>query len=183
MFVIFLGLEDEPKKVDANENQKEEENLLNERKQHELKFQIQQKQQLIQQQQAQAEAYNLAHPGQFQNIYQNVGTIHHVLQPDDYDDLMPDPLQYFTLMSGAPPPPPAPVPAPPAIADPNEPVLPPGRILAFDSNAKILIEHFFFVQVSTKKKQMRYKHMHHFLLKDHCQRIFKMHLALYLIKA
>lgn len=97
-----------------------------------MKFQIQQKQHLIQQQQAQAEAYNIAHPGQFQNIYQSVGTIHHVLPAEEYDDLMPDPVQYFSLMSGAPPPPPVPVPPPSVpIADPNEPVLPPGRVFQF----------------------------------------------------
>lgn len=48
-------------------------------------------------------------------------------QMEDYDDLMPDPMQFVSLM-GAPPPPPM-VP-PPQIqrADKNEPVLPPGNI-------------------------------------------------------
>ena len=47
------------------------------------------------------------------------------MAPEDYDDLMPDPMQFVSLM-GAPPPPPM-VP-PPVIVDKNEPVLPPGII-------------------------------------------------------
>lgn len=45
------------------------------------------------------------------------------MQMEDYDDLMPDPMQFVSLM-GAPPPPPM-VP-PPSTIDKNEPVLPPG---------------------------------------------------------
>lgn len=47
----------------------------------------------------------------------------HQMAHEDYDDLMPDPMQFVSLM-GAPPPPPM-VP-PPQRADKNEPVLPPG---------------------------------------------------------
>lgn len=75
------------------------------RKKEELKFKIQQKQQLLQQQQKHAEAYNLAHPGQFASIYNTHGSIHHVL-PEEYDDLMPDPMHYVSMMTVAPPPPP-----------------------------------------------------------------------------
>lgn len=46
------------------------------------------------------------------------------MQMEDYDDLMPDPMQFVSLM-GAPPPPPM-VPPPPSKIDKNEPVLPPG---------------------------------------------------------
>lgn len=109
----------------------QEENLIVKKKKEELKFQIQQKQQLLQLQQKQAEAYNLAHPGQFANIYSTHGTIHHILpavQPEEYD-LMPDPMQYATLMT-APPPPMAP-PQETEIShfeEASEPVLPPGLL-------------------------------------------------------
>lgn len=46
---------------------------------------------------------------------------------EDYDDLMPDPMQFVSLMGPAPPPPPM-VPPPPATVDKNEPVLPPGLL-------------------------------------------------------
>lgn len=49
----------------------------------------------------------------------------HQMAHEDYDDLMPDPMQFVSLM-GAPPPPPM-VP-PPQRADKNEPVLPPGSL-------------------------------------------------------
>lgn len=90
--------------------------------------------------QKQAEAYNLAHPGQFANIYNTHGTIHHILptvQPEEYD-LMPDPMQYeliqsnmqyATLMTTAAPPPPMAPPQEPKLPhfeEPDEPVLPPG---------------------------------------------------------
>lgn len=83
-------------------------------------------------QQKQAEAYNLAHPGQFANIYSTHGTIHHILpnvQPEEYD-LMPDPMQYALMTATAAPPPPMAPPQEPEIphfeeAD-DEPVLPPG---------------------------------------------------------
>ncbi|KAJ6635398.1 Zinc finger matrin-type protein, partial [Pseudolycoriella hygida] len=42
---------------------------------------------------------------------------------EDYDDLMPDPMQFVSLMGAAPPPPPR---IPPSTVDKNEPVLPPG---------------------------------------------------------
>lgn len=113
----------------ATEQLNEEQRLLNERKQQELKFQIQQKQQLVQQQQKQAEAFNLAYPGTFATAFNSHGSIHHILPPvgaDDYEELMPDPMQYVTLMGGVPPPPPA--------AEirrleqlHSEPVLPPGK--------------------------------------------------------
>lgn len=109
----------------------QEENLIEKKKKEELKFQIQQKQQLLQLQQKQAEAYNLAHPGQFANIYNTHGTIHHILpavQPEEYD-LMPDPMQYATLMT-APPPPLAPPQETeiPHFEEASEPVLPPGML-------------------------------------------------------
>lgn len=78
-------------------------------------------------QQKQAEAYNLAHPGQFANIYNTHGTIHHLMptvQPEEYD-LMPDPTQYVTMMAA--PPPPMPEPEVPHFEEASEPVLPPGR--------------------------------------------------------
>ena len=81
-------------------------------------------------QQKHAEAYNLAHPGQFANIYSTHGTIHHILptvQPEEYD-LMPDPMQYALMTSAAPPPPMAP-PQEPELShfkEADEPVLPPG---------------------------------------------------------
>lgn len=120
--------DDDSKKPDPANDANEEEKLIKRKKQDELKFQIQQKQQLLQLQQKQAEAYNLAHPGQFANIYNTHGTIHHILpavQPEEYD-LMPDPMQYANLMTAAPPPP---------MAEPevrhyepeSETVLPPGE--------------------------------------------------------
>lgn len=124
--------EDESKKSDQPQqtvNEKiEEEKLLQKKKQDELKLQIQHKQQLLQLQQKQAEAYNLAHPGQFANIYNTHGTIHHILpsavQPEEYD-LMPDPMHYAAAMMTAPPPP-MPEPEPAHFEEANEPVLPPG---------------------------------------------------------
>lgn len=123
--------EDESKKQDSTNQVVQEENLIEKKKKEELKFQIHQKQQLLQLHQKQAEAYNLAHPGQFANIYSTHGTIHHILptvQPEEYD-LMPDPMQYATLMT-APPPPMAP-PQEPEIShfkESSEPVLPPGLL-------------------------------------------------------
>lgn len=104
---------------------------MKKKKQDELKFQIHQKQQMLQLQQKQAEAYNLAHPGQFANIYSTHGTIHHILpevQPEEYD-LMPDPMHMHYAMMTAPPPP---MPEPEVAAhfeEQSEPVLPPGRFL------------------------------------------------------
>lgn len=129
-FDIFA--EDESKKQDQPQqtlNEKiEEEKLLQKKKQEELKLQVQQKQHLLQLQQKQAEAYNLAHPGQFANIYNTHGTIHHILpntvQPEEYD-LMPDPMHYATMMTA--PPPPMPEPEVTHFEEANdEPVLPPG---------------------------------------------------------
>lgn len=125
--------EDESKKHEPLNDVSEEEKLIKKKKQDELKFQIQQKQQLLQLQQKQAEAYNLAHPGTFANIYNTHGTIHHILpavQPEEYD-LMPDPMQYATLMT-APPPPAIPEAEVPHYEESSEPVLPPG---AYMSNA------------------------------------------------
>lgn len=45
---------------------------------------------------------------------------------EDYDDLMPDPMQFVSLMGAAPPPPPMVPPPPTSTVDKNEPVLPPG---------------------------------------------------------
>lgn len=58
-------------------------------------------------------------PGGYHHSYDNMQH----MQMEDYDDLMPDPMQFVSLM-GAPPPPPM-VP-PPSSIDKNEPVLPPG---------------------------------------------------------
>lgn len=55
--------------------------------------------------------------------YQAYDNMQH-MQMEDYDDLMPDPMQFVSLM-GAPPPPPM-VPPPSSMIDKNEPVLPPG---------------------------------------------------------
>lgn len=127
--------EDASKKAEtaAADQLSEEQRLQNERRQQELKFQIQQKQQLVQQQQKQAEAFNLAYPGTFANAFNSHGSIHHILPPvvaEEYEELMPDPMQYVTLMGGVPPPPP--------VAEMrrmeqlhSEPVLPPGKNLRF----------------------------------------------------
>lgn len=50
----------------------------------------------------------------------------HQMAPEDYDNLMPDPMQFVSMM-GAPPPPPMVPPPKPERADKNEPVLPPGK--------------------------------------------------------
>lgn len=129
---IFLDLpstEDESKKQEPINEANEEEKIIQKKRQDELKFQIHQKQQMLQLQQKQAEAYNLAHPGQFANIYNTHGTIHHILpavQPEEYD-LMPDPTQY-ALMTAPPPPMPEPEMTQPVIRfeEVSEPVLPPG---------------------------------------------------------
>lgn len=124
--VIFS--EDESKKAEPVNDVSEEEKLIKKKKQDELKFQIQQKQQLLQLQQKQAEAYNLAHPGQFANIYNTHGTIHHILpavQPEEYD-LMPDPMQYALMTA---PPPPAPEAENTLYEESSEPVLPPGMYM------------------------------------------------------
>lgn len=60
------------------------------------------------------------HHQQHQNPYDGMQQ----MAMEDYDDLMPDPMQFVSLM-GAPPPPPM-VP-PPTHIDKNEPVLPPGK--------------------------------------------------------
>lgn len=123
---IFNFSEDESKKVEAINDTSEEERIIKKKKQDELKFQVQQKQQLLQLQQKQAEAYNLAHPGQFANVYHTHGTIHHILptvQPVEYD-LMPDPMHYATMMTA--PPPPMPEAEISHFEEESEPVLPPG---------------------------------------------------------
>lgn len=125
--IICRFSEDELKKQEPFNDVSEEEKLILLKKRDELQFTIHQKQQMLHLQQKQAEAYNLAHPGQFANIYQTHGTIHHVLpavQPEEYD-LMPDPMQYATLMTA--PPPPMPEPEIPHFEQTNEPVLPPGE--------------------------------------------------------
>lgn len=118
------------KKQEQTGQLSEEQRLLTEMKTQELKFQIQQKQQLIHQQQKHAELFNLAHPGAFANEYNSHGCIDHILPPvvaEDYEELMPDPMQFHTLMTGsAPPPPPV---ADDGRPDDNEPVLPPGKFL------------------------------------------------------
>lgn len=102
-YIVFA--EDESKKLEPTNDVSEEEKLIKKKRQDELKFQVHQKQQMLQLHQKQAEAYNLAHPGQFANIYSTHGTIHHILptvQAEEYD-LMPDPMQY-ALMTAPPPP-------------------------------------------------------------------------------
>lgn len=134
-------LDDESKKQEQPQqtiNDKiEEEKLLQKKKQDELKLQIQHKQHLLQLQQKQAEAYNLAHPGQFANIYNTHGTIHHVLS-EEYD-LMPDPMHYATMnniammTSVAAPPPPMPEPeVAHFVQETSEPVLPPGNMFCLN---------------------------------------------------
>lgn len=59
-----------------------------------------------------------------QHYHQNPYDGMQQMSMEDYDDLMPDPMQFVSLM-GAPPPPPM-VP-PPTHIDKNEPVLPPGN--------------------------------------------------------
>lgn len=86
---------------------------------------MQQKQLLVQQQQKHAEQYVMMHAGQFANNYNNLNSMQIPIIPtvDEYDDLMPDPMQYVSLM-GAPPPPPSDISAVPPPEEP--PVLPPG---------------------------------------------------------
>lgn len=133
--------EDGPKRAEYSLNEiSEEEKIIQKKKQDELKFHLHQTKQFIHQQQKQAEAFNLMHPGHIENIYHTHGTIHHVLPvvQEDYDDLMPDPMQYVSMM--APPPPPVEgepqqqqpqqkqqqQQQPQRFEEPDEPVLPPG---------------------------------------------------------
>lgn len=58
--------------------------------------------------------------------YQYDGMQH--MSAEDYDDLMPDPLQFVSMM-GAPPPPPMVPPPQQIMIDKNEPVLPPGKYM------------------------------------------------------
>lgn len=125
-----FSAEEEPKKVEPSVN--EEEKLKEQRKRDELKMQIQQKQQLLQHQQKQAEAYNLAHPGQIASFYSSHGTVHHGLQPHaEYEQMMTDSMGYATMM--VPPPPPSEQPPQPVQPTPAhhyagvENVLPPGK--------------------------------------------------------
>lgn len=157
LFKKLTSAEEEAKKNENNGSQvSEEERLAQERRTQEFKFQIQQKQQLIQQQQKAAEAYNLAHPGTFDAVYSSHGSIQHILPPvaEYYEELMPDPMQYATMMMGAavPPPPPAAVEnvEPTPVID-TEPVLPPGKNRTFTPLIRRV--HFFdILQESTKKK-------------------------------
>lgn len=69
----------------------------------------------------------------------------HQMAPEDYDNLMPDPLQFVSMM-GAPPPPPMVPPPQPERADKNEPVLPPGKtnstqLVAFMQNNEFSLRH------------------------------------------
>ncbi|XP_037039241.1 zinc finger matrin-type protein CG9776 isoform X1 [Bradysia coprophila] len=65
---------------------------------------------------------SVANPNYHANYYE--GSVQQ-MPMEDYDDLMPDPMQFVSLMGPAPPPPPM-VPPPPSTVDKNEPVLPPG---------------------------------------------------------
>lgn len=107
-----------------------EERLAQEKKQQELRFQIQQKQQLVQQQQKSAEAYAMmAQSGHLPSGFE----LHHMMtSAEDFDELMPDPLQYMSIMGAPPPPPVAENERPPGVDE--EPVLPPG-IDAEEANA------------------------------------------------
>lgn len=66
----------------------------------------------------------VANPTYHSNYYE--GAVQQ-MPMEDYDDLMPDPMQFVSLMGSAPPPPPM-VPPPPSTVDKNEPVLPPGLL-------------------------------------------------------
>lgn len=120
------AMTEEEKKQEQIDQMTEEQRMLHEMKTQEFKFQVQQKQQLVQQQQKHAEAFNLAHPGTFASEYSHHGCIDHMLPPVVEDEeLMPDPMQFVTMMTGtAPPPPPVIVVRRP---EDNEPVLPPGK--------------------------------------------------------
>lgn len=150
---LFIA-EDESKKQEPPQqsiNDKiQEEKLLQKKKQDELKLQIHHKQQLLQLQQKQAEAYNLAHPGQFANIYSTHGTIHHILpntaQPEEYE-LIPDPMHYATMMTA--PPPPMPEPEVTHFEETDEPVLPPGNLFYLNATNfyifRKLHRHYFII--------------------------------------
>lgn len=154
-FKLFHFAEDESKKLEPINDVSEEEKLIKKKKQDELKFQIHQKQQMLQLQQKQAEAYNLAHPGQFANIYSTHGTIHHILptvQP--FGDLMPDPMQYANLMT-APPPPAAPEPETTHYEESSEQVLPPGLYIKHNTSLLVKLINVFLYHIEqalTKKK-------------------------------
>lgn len=125
VLIFYFLVADEEKKDELINTQLElEKRQEQERKQDELKFHIQQKQIMVQQQQKHAEKYVMMHANQFSNSYNNLNSMQIPIIPtvDEYDDLMPDPMQYVSLM-GAPPPPPV----DPTVAQENEaPVLPPG---------------------------------------------------------
>lgn len=117
---------EEDKKEDVNPQLELEKKQELERKTDEFKFQIQQKQLMVQQQQKHAEQYVMLHANQFSNSSYNLNNMQIPIIPtvDDYDDLMPDPMQYVSLM-GAPPPPPI-APSIP-LEEEEAPVLPPGK--------------------------------------------------------
>lgn len=89
-----------------------------ERKNDEFKFHV------AQQQQKHAEQYVMMHAGHFTNNYNNLNSMQIPIIPtvDEYDDLMPDPMQYVSMMGAPPPPPVEPTPVP----KDETPVLPPG---------------------------------------------------------
>lgn len=97
--------EDAKKPETPADNYSEEERIIRQKKQEEIKFHLLQTKQLLHQQQKQAEAFNLAHPGKIDHIYHQHGSIHHVLPhaQAEYEDLMPDPMHY--VMMAVPPPP------------------------------------------------------------------------------
>lgn len=57
----------------------------------------------------------------------------HQMAPEDYDDLMPDPMQFVSLMGAPPPPPMVPPPSAQIQMQQSEPVLPPGTYFACPS--------------------------------------------------
>lgn len=123
--------EDAKKHETPTDNFSEEERIIRQKKQEEIKFHLLQTKQLLHQQQKQAEAFNLAHPGKIDHIYHQHGSIHHVLPhaQQEYEDLMPDPMHYAMM---AVPPPPEPTETTETIETSaqqtqfEEPVLPPG---------------------------------------------------------
>lgn len=68
---------------------------------------------------------SVPNPNYHSTYYEGSTNVPPQMPMEDYDDLMPDPMQFVSLMGSAPPPPPM-VPPPPSTVDKNEPVLPPG---------------------------------------------------------
>ena len=108
------------------EQQMLEQKLMEERRQQELKLQVAQKQQFLHHQQKVADAYYMATGGQYPPAI--IPGMPMMAMAEEYDDLMPDPLQFVTLMAAPPPPPAEPEEPPPqVVVEPIvEAILPPG---------------------------------------------------------